>query len=267
VPGGRQSRRSRREPRPHQGLPGAPRRRASPKVLAGGAAVAAVVILGIVVVGVLSAGSSKTSVPAVGRLAGGLPGSAGVWKLFKGIPQSGARLGRVDAPVTLVEYVDLQCPYCREFETTVLPRLIERDVRSGKLKLELRALAFIGPDSVRGRGAALAAGDQNREYDLAELLYFNQGVENTGWLSGQMVESAAASIPGMRVPAMLDAMSSAGVSAKAASLDAEATAGAVRSTPTILVGKTGAKATQVSLSSPSDYRSVQAAVDRALAAS
>jgi protein-disulfide isomerase len=274
MPSGKQARRARHVPPPEPQVPRPPRpvqpapaaRRASPKVLAGVAAAVVAALLAGVLVAVFAGGSSSTAnVPAVGRLAGGLPGSAVVWKLFEGIPQSGAVLGEASAPATLVEYVDLQCPYCREFETTVLPQLVAEDVRPGKLRIEMRTLAFIGPDSVRGRNAALASGSQNRQFDLAELLYFNQGVENAGWLSRQLVESAAASVPGMRVPAMLDAMSSASVRAKGAALDADAKASSVTSTPTILVGKTGATPARVSMSSPDDFAAVQAAIDRALA--
>src|SRR4051812_39248641 len=90
-----------------------PQRRALPKVLliAGGAVAA--VALAVVLAVTLSGGSSSTSVSV-------LPGAADVQRLFKGIPQDGNTLGSPTAAVTMVEYVDLQCPYCREFETVVL---------------------------------------------------------------------------------------------------------------------------------------------------
>ena len=108
-------------------------------------------------------------------------------------------LGSPSAPVTLVEYVDLQCPYCQQFETQSMPTVIERYVRTGKLKVEARILAFIGPDSQRGRAAAIAAAKQNRMFNFVQLLYDNQAGENSGWLSDDMVRSAAASVPGMDV--------------------------------------------------------------------
>ena len=135
--------------------------------------------------------------------------------MFKGIPQSGNTLGSPNAPVTMVEYIDLQCPYCREFETVVLPKLLTNYVRTGKLRIEQRLLAFIGPDSVRGRNAALAAGRQNKQFNFSELLYFNQGTENTGWLDQNMVNDAAASIPGLDAEQLKAAQGSPAVAARA----------------------------------------------------
>jgi protein-disulfide isomerase len=269
MPGGKQSRQARHRPARAPEVPAPARhgsRRASPKVLLGAAVVA--VIAGVAIVLAVSLGggssSSSTTVPAIGRLEGGLPGSADVQRLFKGIPQQAALLGEPKAPVTMTEYVDLQCPYCREFETVVLPRLVSGYVRTGKLRIDMRLLAFIGPDSVRGRSAALAAGEQNRQFNFSELLFFNQGTENTGWLDQQMVESAAASIPGLRVQAMLTAQSSPAVREQATMIDAAASAAGVTGTPTIYVGKTGARPARVELASPTDLASVTAAIDAAL---
>ncbi|MEI8104463.1 MAG: thioredoxin domain-containing protein [Actinomycetes bacterium] len=209
----------------------------------------------------LGGGSSKTAnVPPVGSLTNALPNAADVHRLFKGIPQNGNVLGAPSAPVTIVEYVDLQCPYCQQFDTQALPSLVASYIRPGKAKLEVRLLAFIGADSVRGRSAAIAAGKQNRLFDFVDLLYFNQATENTGWLDDAMVQAAAASIPGLRVPAIMTESSSAAIAAEAKAFDTEAKAAAVTSTPTILVGSTAANATSVALSSPTDGAAVAQAV-------
>src|SRR5580765_3827094 len=227
-----------------------PQRRASPKVLlmAGGVVVAAAVAIVLAVT--LSGGSSGSAVKTK------LPGAGDVELMFKGIPQSGNTLGSPNALVTMVEYIDLQCPYCREFETVVLPNLLTNYVRTGKLRIEQRLLAFIGPDSVRGRTAALAAGRQDKQFNLSELLYFNQGTENTGWLDQNMVNDAAASIPGLDAAQLKAAQGSAAVAARATALDAQAQADNVASTPTILVGKTGTTPVKVAMSSPTDQQSV-----------
>ncbi len=251
-------------------VPGSERRagrRASPRVLA--VAVAVVVLAGIALAAAVIVGGnssrSSSGLPAVGRIRNGVPGAADVQRLFQGIPQQAGVLGWPAAPVTMVEYVDLQCPYCREFETVVLPKLLSRYVRTGKLRVEMQTLAFLGPDSVTGRSAALAAGEQGRQFNFSELLYFNQGTENTGWLNQALIGSTAASIPGLRVQKVLDDAAGTAVASRAAAIDAEALASGVSATPTILVGKTGASPGPVSLVSPTDARSVEAAIDAALA--
>jgi protein-disulfide isomerase len=240
------------------------RRRASPRVIV--AAVLAVLIIGVAVgLGVaLSQGSgsssSSSTVPETGSLVNALPNAAYVQGLFRGIPQRGNVLGSPTAPVTLVEYVDLQCPFCREFEATVMPTILSRYVRPGRVKVEMRPVAIIGADSERGRLAAIAAGRQNRQFNFAQLLYANQGSENTGWLSDDMVQQAAASIPGLDVPQLLSAQSSTDVKNAAQAFDEQAAADGLQGTPTILVGKSGQRPQQVALSSASDTQSVVAAI-------
>ena len=266
MPSAKHSRAIRHERAAAQPTPRQTERKASPRVLGAAAAllvaVAAAIGIGIAVSG--GSGSSSAGRPAVGRLPGGVSGAADVQRLFQGIPQRGTVLGSAAAPARMVEYVDLQCPYCRAFDTTVLPRLIQRYVRAGKLSIDLRLLAFIGPDSVSGRSAALAAAEQGRLFNFSELAYFNQGTENTGWLDSAMIGSTAASIPGLRVQKLLADAGSLLVAGQAASLDSEALAASVNSTPTVLVGKTGSPPTRVTLASPTDTASVEAAIETAL---
>jgi protein-disulfide isomerase len=171
-------------------------------------AVGAALLLAVVVGAALAGSGGETVVEGGATLPGGPDASA----VFEGIPQRGAALGRESAPVTIVEFVDLQCPYCREFAVESLPTLIEKHIRTGKARLELRGLAFVGPDSERGLHAALAAARQNRMFELAELLYYNQGHENSGWLSQDLVEAAARSLPGLDVTRLVADMDSAAVS-------------------------------------------------------
>jgi protein-disulfide isomerase len=240
-------------------------RQASPRVLLGAAALLVLVVLAVVVAFALTGGSdSSSSVPARGSLENALPGAGEVEQLLKGIPQQGDRLGSASAPATLVEYVDLQCPYCQQLETEAMPELIRRYVRTGKAKIELRPIAFVGPDSQTGRDAVIAAGRQNKLFNVAQLLYVNQGAENTGWLSDEMVRAVAASIPGLDVPRLLDDRNSSETDDEAGSYDTLANKDRIQSTPTILVGKTGRTPRLVSLASPTDGESIAAALDAAL---
>ena len=242
--------------------PGA-RRQASPKVLIGAALAVALIVLAIVLGFVFTGGSSSSNTPARGSLAGGLPGAADAQRLFRGIPQHGNVLGSPTAPVTVVEYVDLQCPFCQEFETKAMPTLLSRYVRSGKVKIEARPIAFIGPDSERGRAGALAAAEQNRLFNYMQLLYLNQGTENTGWLDDAMASAAAASIPGLDVHAWSSARGSSAVTDQENQFDNEGNADNVTETPTVLVGKTGGKLQKASVSL-SNIDSLSTAIENAL---
>jgi protein-disulfide isomerase len=220
-------------------------RRSNPRVLAAAIGVVVVAVLAIVLAVAATGGKSS------GTAAATLPGARDVNTLLRGIPQDGLTLGSPTAPVTLTEYIDLQCPFCQQFETQVLPQIVKSYVRTGKVKIEARVLAFIGPDSVHGRDAMLAAAKQGKAFNFAQVLYDNQGIENTGWLDDAMVASAAKSVPGLNSKLLLSTQSSASVTQQAKAIDSEATARNVVSTPTVFVnGK------QVQLASPTDLAGV-----------
>ena len=245
---------------PRKRAAGPSRREASPQILLAAGVIVALLAIAAVLAVKLTGGSDSNPPPA----GVALPGSGDVQRLLKGIPQSGNVLGSPTAPVTMVEYIDLQCPFCQQFETQTMPTVIERYVRTGKLKVEARVLAFIGPDSVRGQSAAIAAGQQAKEFNFTQLLYANQGGENSGWLSDEMVRSAAASIPGLDVDQLLAASDSAAVHAQAQRYVTLATADRVTGTPTLLVGQSEGTLETVQLSSPTDLESVTDAIDAAL---
>jgi protein-disulfide isomerase len=262
---GKQSRRRRAA-----AAPPSPSRRgarsASPRVLLAVAGGIALVVVAAVLGLSLSGGSSEqgTSVPAEGSLTNALSSAAAVHTLFKGIPQSGNTLGSPGAPVTIATYVDVQCPYCRQFELDAMPKVIADYVRTGKAKVELRTIAFIGDDSVRGRNAVIAAGDQGKAFEFSHLLAVHQGAENTGWVDDDLITAVASSIPGLAVPKLLSDRDASATADEAAQLDAKAAEDAITATPTILVGRSGERLERVELTSPTDAAPVAAAIRSAL---
>ena len=242
----------------------APKRQASPRVLIAAGVVLALLVAGLVLAVAVTGGSSGEEDASSTANVATLPQGGEVAKLLAGIPQNGNVLGRPSAPVTLREYADLQCPYCRGFDIESMEQLIGRYVRTGQLKIDLRLIATLGPDSQRGRGAVLAAAKQDKMFQLAKLLYLHQGAENSGWLTDDLIASAAASIPGLDGDWVIEQRVAPDIATQAQEMDADATADAVQVTPTIIVGKSGERGQQVELSSPADYRSVADAIDNAL---
>ncbi|MBP7741268.1 MAG: thioredoxin domain-containing protein [Candidatus Pacebacteria bacterium] len=57
-------------------------------------------------------------------------------------------IGSPTAPATLVVWFDYQCPFCKQFEQTITPQLIENYVKTGKLKIVFKDFQFLGEDSV-----------------------------------------------------------------------------------------------------------------------
>ena len=172
---------------------------------------------------------------------------AAVEKLLAGIPQSGATLGSGSAPVTMTYYGDLQCPICRDFTLTGgFAPLVANEVRAGKVKIVYRAFetATKDPNVFKiQQVAALAAGQQQRFWNFAELFYHEQGAEGTGYVSENYLSGLARQIPGFNVSKW---QTDRGSSALATSITADQQAGTkigVQGTPTLIM--TGPKGSAV----------------------
>jgi protein-disulfide isomerase len=198
--------------------------------VAGSIAIVAVVIA-------LTAGGG-TKAPQAGKP---VSGAAATQALLGGIPQSGLVLGNPNAPVTLVEFADLQCPVCRAYTSDVFPTLVKRYVRTGKVKMVFRSLHFIGPDSTAAALAAQAAGQQNKLWQFADVFYRNQQQENTGYVTDAFIRQIAGGVPGLNAPRLLAVRNSASAQQQLAAADTLARQTSVTGTPTFLVGKSASQ--------------------------
>lgn len=158
-----------------------------------------------------------------------------------GIPQDGRILGKAAANVTLIEYADLQCPACRLYTEEFFPTLVDEYVRPGKVKTEFRGFPFIGDDSVKAYAFVLAAAEQDKLWNLVEALYRNQGEENSGWVTDDLLRRLAGEIPGLDVDRLFADASSERITQEAGEAAAAASAAGVTGTPTFLVAIGDAK--------------------------
>ncbi|HMC49852.1 MAG TPA: thioredoxin domain-containing protein [Solirubrobacterales bacterium] len=181
---GRRDREARREERlQEEQQAGAVERRQRMVKLASAGAFLALVVVAVLIV--ISSGNSS------GGDSSNIVEVKGVDKLLAGIPQKGMVLGDPGAKVKVLEFGDLQCPFCKGYSEEVLPQVIENRVRSGEATLEFRNFTIIGPQSRPAGAAAIAAGEQGRGWNFVELFYRNQGSEDSGYADDAFLTAIA----------------------------------------------------------------------------
>src|SRR5581483_1557754 len=172
------------------------RRQRRVRTLAGVVVVAIAIVA--VAIAISSGGAGSTPKPhstAARRAAAAVDG------LLNGIPQSGDTIGSPHAPVTVTEFADLKCPYCREFTLGPEAELISKDVRAGRVRITYRSLCTAtcnGPQPEvfkTQQTAALAAGEQNRAWYYIELFYQLQGDETTSYVTPAFLDGLAKLVP------------------------------------------------------------------------
>ena len=89
-------------------------------------------------------------------------------------------LGSAAAPVLVAEYGDFQCPSCGAWARSVEVSFRTAFVDTGRVRMEWHDFPWIGPESRAAANAARCAGAQNKFWPYHDLLYANQGGENTG---------------------------------------------------------------------------------------
>ena len=153
-----------------------------------------------------------------------------------GIPQHGIVLGDPQAPILLVEFADAQCPFCRQFAIQTWPTIVQKYIRTGKVRMELRLVDFLGPDSTRAARALEGAGLQNRMWDASARFYDVQGRENTGYVTDAFLRQVLGGIGGLDVGRAMAARGSAQVRDALGANRSMRSRYGVTSTPTLLVG-------------------------------
>jgi len=104
-------------------------------------------------------------------------------------------MGDKNAPVTIVEYSDFQCPYCANFSNQTEQQLIDAFIATGKVRFVYRSYGeFIGPESSRTAEAAYCAGDQGKFWEMHDIIFANQNGENVGNFNDRKIVAFAEKI-------------------------------------------------------------------------
>ena len=88
--------------------------------------------------------------------------------------------GDADAPVTIVEFSDFECPFCTRFWTQTLPSIESEYIDTGKVKFHYRDFPLgFHQNAQKAAEAARCAGEQggNDAYFAMHDIIFDEGVE------------------------------------------------------------------------------------------
>jgi protein-disulfide isomerase len=227
--------------------------------------VVAVVVVIVVVIAVASGGGGKKAVKA------GTPQAnanvAEVTSLLHGIPQNGNTLGNPNAPVTLKYYGDLECPICKDFTLNVLPTLIPKYVRTGKMKIEYHSLetATREPEVFTNQQvAALAAGKQKLGWHFIELFYHEQGEEDSGYVNESYLQGLAQQVPGLNLADWTAARSEPTYANEVAADQQAANQAGFTGTPSFELGKTGSTLQKLEAGTFSEAAPYETAIEKQL---
>jgi protein-disulfide isomerase len=168
--------------------------------------------------------------------------------LLDGIPQNGNTLGQPTAPITLQVFLDLQCLTSKVFVLSFLPSIIHDWVRTNDVKIEFHSRETDTRDPkvfVNQQMAALAAGAQNKLWDFIETFYHEQGQEYTNYVSENYLQEIASQVPGLAFTQWSGDRQNEPYFKQLVADRRTAIAWRLRSTPALLLGRTGGKMTRL----------------------
>ena len=89
--------------------------------------------------------------------------------------------GDQNAPITIVEFSDFQCPFCSRFQIQTLPLILEQYVETGKVKFVYRDFPIQNshPNAMPAAAASECAHEQDKYWEYHDALFKNQGVWNS----------------------------------------------------------------------------------------
>ena len=142
--------------------------------------------------------------------------------------------GEADAPVTLVEFSDYQCPFCRRHFQAVMPRIVKDYVETGKVKYVMREFPIrsLHPDAPKASEAALCAGEQGGYWGMHDLIF-----ESPRQVRTEDLEARAEKLA-LDVAAFSDCLATGKYEERVRADIADGSKAGVRGTPSFFLGMT-----------------------------
>ena len=172
-------------------------------------------------------------------------------------------IGRKDAPVTLVEFTDYECPYCSRFHKNTYGQLKKNFVDTGKVRFISRDLPLpFHKNALKAARASRCAGDQNKYWEARHLLS-----SNPKKLGDQAIADYAKKL-NLDTGKFQTCLASKKYEAEIAKDISEANRAGITGTPGFVLGKTPKDGTMkgVKISGAQPYASFAARINKLLAA-
>ncbi len=116
-------------------------------------------------------------------------------KLAALIENGSPTLGNIDAPLTLVEFGDYQCSFCKKHFVQTHDLIMKNYVATGNVKILFKDMIVTpGKDSIHAAHATHCAKDQGMFWEYHYMLYNNWEGENTGWITDDSLNKFAENI-------------------------------------------------------------------------
>lgn len=174
-------------------------------------------------------------------------------------------LGRADAPVTIIEFSDFECPFCQNFFASTLPKLKSEYIDTGKVRYVLMdfPLDRVHRKARKAAEAAHCSAEQGKFWQMHDLLFTQKGkfeIADFGGYAGKL---------GLSVPAFDACLASGRHASRIDQSMAGAVAIGIRVTPSFIVSLT-APGDIVSggaiITGAQPYEEYRTAIEQALAA-
>jgi len=155
------------------------------------------VIITVICIGVLSVSSPNQLNAAVIQSSENTANNNNKLSFHNLVQEGSPFLGKLSAPITIVEFGDFQCDRCARFAKYTEPQLNQTYIQTGKVNLVFKYFPIYGPDSTPAAMAAQCANDQGKFWNYYDTLFKNQGPANFGWASKDNLKKFASQTSGI----------------------------------------------------------------------
>lgn len=144
-------------------------------------------------------------------------------------------LGDASAPITIIEFGDYQCPFCKRWNESTKPAIEKDLIESGEASMIYIDFPIIGPDSLTIHAGSYCAQEQDLYWKYHDFVYANQGHENDGWANSENLKKLVSEIDGLDSNLFAQCLDSGKYEKRVEDNKKIASESGVRSTPTFII--------------------------------